>query len=225
MITDLKAGMPDEATSDKSIIAHFSDGLSLNYSDGETIISDFGVPDGVFYIKSGFIKSYSVSHAGYGNLLFIHQAGEFIPLPWALDGDHITGLSYVAMSDVTVLRTSKANLRMAMGHDAWLSQEILKQAVEVIAVYTQRIQTLEFRTARGRIISELLSLSQRFGEKQGGGVIINAPITHLDIADSINLTRETASKTLGVLFESGLLAQNNHVFSIPDLAKFQKALR
>ena len=51
-----------------------------------------------------------------------------------------------------------------MGKNAWLSQEILKQSVSIITAYTQRIQTLEFRSARGRIISELLSLAERFGE-------------------------------------------------------------
>lgn len=225
MGADVMAGMPNSQTTDKSIIAHFSDGLPMSYSSNETIINDFDTPMGVFLIKSGFVKAYSVSHAGYGNLLFIHHANEFIPLPWALDGQHVTGLSYIAMSDVTVLRTSKAKLRMAMGHDTWLSQEILKQAVEVIAVYTQRIQTLEFRTARGRIISELLSLSQRFGEKHGKGVVINAPLTHLDIAESINMTRETASKSLEELFKEGLLDQTDHLFTILDLSQLQEALK
>lgn len=225
MITDLKAGMPNEATSDKSIIAHFSDGVPMNFSSGETIINDFDTPTGVFLVKSGFVKAYSISHAGIGNLLFIHQAGELIPLPWALDGAHVTGLSYIAMSDVTVLRTPKEKLRMSMGHDSWLSQEILKQAVEVIAVYTQRIQTLEYRSARGRIISELLNLSQRFGERQGDGVIINVPITHQDLAESINMTRETASKTLQILTKEGLLKQTDHLFVILDLTRLQEALR
>ena len=224
MSTDLLAGMPTSATTDKSIIAHFSDGQLMHFSSGETIIDSFDEPKGIYLIQTGFVKAYSVSHAGFMNLLFIHQAREFIPLPWALDGVHSTGLSYDAMSDVTVLRTSKDKLRIAMGHDTWLSQEILKQAVEVIAVYTQRIQTLEFRSARGRIISEILNLSERFGEKHGKEVLINAPITHQDIADSINMTRETASRALELLFEEGLMGQKDHLFTILDLPKLQLAL-
>ncbi|HEY4964134.1 MAG TPA: Crp/Fnr family transcriptional regulator [Candidatus Saccharimonadales bacterium] len=224
MMKDLMAGMPNAATDDKSIIAYFNDGMPMNFANGETIINDFNEPMGVYLIKPGFIKAASVSRDGFGNLLFIHQAGEFIPLPWALDGAHVTGLSYEAMTDVSVLRTSKDKLRLAMGHDAWLSQEILKQAVEVISVYTQRIQTLEFRSARERIISELLSLAERFGEKHAAQVTINAPITHLDIADSINMTRETASKALEFLFKEGLVEQKDHLFIILDLAKLQKAL-
>ena len=48
----------------------------------------------------------------------------------------------------------------------------MRQAVNIIDVYTQRIQTLEFRSARGRMISELLYLAERFGERHGKEVII-----------------------------------------------------
>lgn len=218
------AGMPTKDTRDESIIAHFSGGLLLKFTKGETIINGIDEPDGIFLIKEGFVKAYSVSKAGHANLLLIHDADEFIPLPWALDGAHTTGLYYEAMSDVTVLRASKDKLRTAMGNNAWLSQEILKQAVDIIIVYTQRIQTLEFRTARGRIIAELLNLAERFGERLGKEILINAPITHQDIADSINMTRETASRALEQLFEEGLMGQKDHLFTVLDLPKLQQAL-
>ena len=224
MATHPLAGMPNRETQDESIIAHFSDGKLMHFLRKETIINGLDEPAGVYLIKEGFVKAYSVSKMGHGNLLLIHEAGEFIPLPWALDGAHTTGLFYEAMTDVTILRASKDRLRMAMGHNAWLSQEIMKQAVNIITVYTQRIQTLEFRSARGRIIAELLNLAERFGEGHGKEVLINAPITHQDIADSINMTRETATRALVLLSEEGLLGQKDHLFTVLDLPKLQAAL-
>lgn len=224
MSTSSLDGVPTPETTDESIIAHFSDGLLMNFVAGETIINGLNEPEGIYLIKKGFVKAFSSSEAGQGNLLLIHKVGEFIPLPWALDGAHTTGLFYQAMDDVSAIKASKDKLRTAMGKNTWLSQEILKQAVNIITVYTKRIQTLEFRSARGRIISELLNLSERFGEKHGKEVLINAPITHQDIADSINMTRETASRALGLLFEEKLLGQKDHLFSILDLPKLQDAL-
>lgn len=218
------AGIPTGEIRDESIIAHFSDGVPQQFTSGETIINGINEPKGVYLIKEGFVKAFSVSKAGHGNLLLIHQAGEFVPLPWALDGAHTTGLYYEAMTDVMVLKASKDNLRASMGTNTWLSQEVMRQAVNIITIYTQRIQTLEFRSARGRMISELLNLSERFGEKHGKQVIINAPITHQDIADSINMNRETASRALGDLFEEGLVAQPDHLLTILDLPRLQKAL-
>ncbi len=224
MARGTSAVRPRTKSSDESIIAHFSDGLLMNFSNGETIINGLGEPDGVYLIKKGFVKAFSVSKIGHINLLLVHEVDEFIPLPWALDGAHTTGLFYEAMTDVTILRSSKDKLRAAMGNNSWLSQEILKQAVDIITIYTQRIQTLEYRTARERVIAELLNLAERFGDGHGKEIIINAPITHQDIADSINMTRETASRALELLFSEGLIGQKDHLFSVLDLAKLQEAL-
>lgn len=216
--------MPNRQTSDESIIAHFSDGVLQHFTREQTIISGLDEPEGIYLIKKGFVKAYSVSQNGHGNLLLIHKQGEFIPLPWALDGAHTTGLFYEAMTDVTVLRASKDKLRKAMGQNTWLSQEILKQSVDIITAYTQRIQALEFRSARGRIIAEILSLAERFGKHLGSEVLIDAPITHQDLADSINMNRETASRALEELFDEGLMGQKDHLFTVLNLPKLQLAL-
>lgn len=75
----------------------------------------------------------------------------------------------------------------------WLSQEVLKQSVRIITTYSERIHALEYRTARERIIAELLNLAEMFGTTDGKKVVLDVPITHLDIANSINMTRETAT--------------------------------
>jgi CRP/FNR family transcriptional regulator len=224
MTRNILAVLPTRKTDDESIIAHFSDGSSIRFLKNEALIQANEEPRGVYLIKSGFVKAYSISPTGNENLLLIHEAGDFVPLPWALDGPHTTGLRYEAMTDVNVLRASKNGLRMALGRNPWLSQQIMNQAVSMLSLYTQRIQTLEFRSARGKIISELIHLAERFGKNQHGEVIVNAPITHQDLADSINVTRETASRALELLFEEGLVGQDDHSFSIKDMGKLHAAL-
>jgi len=224
MTTGLSAGVPTPDIVDESIVAHFSDGLEMHFSKNEVIVNEIDEPAGVYLIKSGFVKAYSLSNDGRRKLFLVHEVGEFIPLPWALDGQQATGLIYEAMTDVTTLRASKDRLRNAMGNNSWLSQEILKQAVNILTVYTQRIQTLEFRSARGRIVSELMYLAERFGEAHGSTVTINAPITHQDVADSINMTRETASRALGELFNEKLVGQKGHLFVLLDLPSLRRDL-
>ena len=111
-----------------------------------------------------------------------------------------------------------------MGNNSWLSSEVLRQTVNIVTLYTKRIQTLEYRTAKDRIVSELLNLAERFGQKQHDQVLINAPITHQDLADSINMSRETASRALEQLFEDRLISQVDHLFCILDLPRLQKVL-
>lgn len=208
----------------ESIDAHFSEGTTKRYLKNEIIVQGDEEPTGVFFIIEGYVKAYSISQLGQQNLLLIQGEHEILPLPWALDGPQKVGIFYEAMSDVTVKRTSKAELRAAMGANPWLTEQILRQLVDAFTVYAQRIQNLGFRLPRERIIACLLDLNTRFGEKNSDNNIINVPITHQDVADSTNMNRETASRTIELLFRDKLVHQEKHYFVINDEAKLQLEL-
>jgi CRP/FNR family cyclic AMP-dependent transcriptional regulator len=208
----------------ESIDAHFNEGTTKRYLKNEVIVQGDEEPSGVFFITEGFVKAYSISQLGQQNLLLIQGEHEILPLPWALDGPQKVGIFYEAMSDVTVKRTSKAELRAAMGSDPWLTEQILRQLVDAFTVYAQRIQSLGFRLPRERIIACLLDLSTRFGERHGESSVIKAPITHQDIADATNMTRETASRAIEILFKDKLFHQDDHFFVINDEVKLKAEL-
>ncbi len=208
----------------ESIDAHFSEGTLKRFLKNEIIVQGNEEPEGVFFILEGYVKAYSISQLGQQNLLLIQGEHEILPLPWALDGPQKIGIFYEAMSDVTVKRTSKAHLRAAMGSDPWLTEQILRQLVDAFTVYAQRIQSLGFRLPRERIIATLLDLSIRFGESREEDTVILAPITHQDIADSTNMTRETASRAIEVLIKDKLLHQENYAFVISNERKLQAEL-
>jgi CRP-like cAMP-binding protein len=209
----------------ESIVSHFNEGSTGIFSKGDILVQGDEVPSGVFFIHSGYVKAYSISQLGQQNLLLIHGANEIMPLPWALDGPQKLGIFYEAMSGVKVFRTSKNSLRNAMGNNSWLTEQIMRQLVNTFTVYAQRIQSLGYRIPRERVIACLLDLGTRFGRLgQDHHIIIEAPITHQDIADSINMTRETASRALEQLSKDDLLVQEDHLFVINDERKLQAEL-
>lgn len=209
----------------ESIVSHFNEGSTRIFSKGEILVQGDEVPSGVFFIESGYVKAYSISQLGQQNLLLIHGANEIMPLPWALDGPQKLGIFYEAMSGVKVFRTSKDSLRVAMGINPWLTEQIMRQLVNTFTVYAQRIQSLGYRLPRERVIACLLDLATRFGHTdKDHHIVIEAPITHQDIADSINMTRETASKALEQLTKDGLLVQTDHIFIIINEHKLQAEL-
>jgi len=208
----------------ESIASHFREGISKHFLKGEILVQGDERPTGVYLIEEGYVKAYSISQLGQQNLLLIHGANEIMPLPWALDGAQKMGIFYEAMSDVTVFRTSKDYLRATMGVNPWLTEQVLRQLLNTFTVYAQRIQSLGYRLPRERVIACLLDLATRFGHHQGHSTVIEAPITHQDIADSISMTRETASRALELLFQDGLVSQENHLFIIKDEHKLQAEL-
>jgi CRP-like cAMP-binding protein len=68
-----------------------------------------------------------------------------------------------------------------------------------------RIQSLLYRNVQGRIAEFLLGAADRWGVPTPKGTLISAPITHLEIAQSIGSTRETVTLTIGALRREGLL--------------------
>lgn len=208
----------------ESILAYFKSGKIRHFHKNEILVQGTGEPEGVYLIQNGFVKAYSVSQLGQENLLLIQGSDEIMPLPWALDGERKVGVFYEAMSHVSVICTTKADLRAAMGSNPWLAEQVFRELVNDFAVYAQRINSLGFRLPRERVISSLLSLAVRFGEKTENGIVIKAPITHQDIADSTNMARETASRAIEQLTKDGLLVQKNHVFIIKNEKKMQAEL-
>ncbi len=208
----------------EDITSHFSGGISKHFSKSEVLVQGDEEPKGVYLIKSGYVKAYTISRTGQKNLLLIHGADEIMPLPWALDGAQKLGVFYEAMNDVTIISSSKDDLRKAMGSNAWLTEQMLRQLVSTFTVYAQRIQSLEYRLPRERVIARLLDLADRFGKITHEGVIIMAPITHQDVADSINMTRETASRALELLFHDGLVSQKHHLFIVLQPEKMEGEL-
>jgi len=200
----------------ESITAHFGEGTLKHFLKDEIIVQGNEKPEAVYLIESGYVKAYSISQQGQQNLLLIHGKDEIMPLPWALDGPQKVGIFYEAMSKVTMLRSSKNYLRAAMGNNSWLAEQILRQLINTFTVYAQRIQNLGYRLPRERVIACLLDLGTRFGERDGLDLIIKAPVTHQDIADSTNMTRETASRALELLFKDKLISQINHYFVIKN---------
>ena len=220
----MRESNPNDGIS-QDITSYFDSGKLEHFSKGEVLVQGDEVPKGVYLIQSGYVKVYTISRTGQQNLLLIHGANEIMPLPWALDGHQKLGVFYEAMSDVSVTKSSKYDLGEVMAHNSGFSTQILHQLVGVFTVYAQRIQCLEYRLPRERVIARLLDLAERFGKPTSQGVTIQAPITHQDIADSINMTRETASRALELLFYDELVTQKQHLFVILRADKMLEELR
>ena len=82
-------------------------------------------------------------------------------------------------------------------------------------MHSERILNLEYRSVRERLVSFLLTMAKRFGEKTDNAAIkINVPLKHQDIASSINSSRETTSRELGALERKGLVSSKHTIITL-----------
>lgn len=200
-----------------------ANGVKQNFRKGDYIIRQGDAPHGVFYIYQGLVKAYDITKYNEENLLIIRKQDEIFPLIWALTG-HEHQIIYQALAPTTTLRIDrKAFLGLLKKHPDTL-MPLLDMTLEMYRLHGERILTLEYRTVRERIISFLLTMSQRFGKPANGGVLIEVPLRHQDIASSVNATRETTSRELSALERKGLLENKQSYTLLKDIESLQKLI-
>ena len=201
----------------KVISALFKTGQPMAFGAGEMIMSNYNSLNGIYFIDSGFVKVYSIGNEGDEYIHIVYGQGELFPLVWAYLGVSESSLFYEAMRDVLVWRISRETLSKKINSNPELSDAVSVQLARQLYVFSNRIENLEYKKADERIAYHLLFLASRFGTRDGDSIVIEAPITHDILADSINLVRETVSREIEKLATQGTIKRVNHQIIIMDV--------
>lgn len=177
----------------------------------------------VSYIKSGYVKRYHISKQGviavqstYGpNIIFSLTA----TLDALLDthtylGDEQYHYEVVSPTEIYTLRIDA--LKAAAEANPLIYKEILSQTGKRIQSAIQYLENMALKDPYSRIAHILVYYAYRFGEKTEQGQRISIPLRQQDLADIMNLTRETVTRSMVKLRSKGLLAPGS-VLVIPDM--------
>ncbi len=160
---------------------------------------------------------------GEENLLIIRKEHEIFPLIWAVTGQE-RHVIYQTLSDCMVWRIGRDEFMSYIQKPGTPLSPLLDMTMEMYRIHSERIINLAYRSVRERLVSFLLTTSQRFGEKTDSGIIINVPLRHQDIASSINATRETTGRELAILERRGLISNSQHLIKLQDIKGLKKVL-
>lgn len=193
------------------------------FKKGEFIIRPGETPSGVFFIEKGLVKAFDITKYGEENMLIIRKEQEIFPLIWAITGLE-RSVIYQALVPTTVMRISRQDFLDYISNPEHALAPLLDMTLEMYRIHSERIINLEYRTVRERLISFLLTMVQRFGQKTSDGMLINVPLKQLDMASSISATRETTSRELSSLEKKGLIKMNSPYITIRSTKKLQSFL-
>jgi CRP/FNR family transcriptional regulator, cyclic AMP receptor protein len=207
----------------KSFKALFEKGRKLTYKKGELIIRANETPTGVFLIESGLVKAYDITKYGEENLLIIRKAGEIFPLIWSVTGEDKL-VVYEAMSQVEIWKVDRDEYLDYLQNNKEALPPFIDLVIAMYRMHSLRIINLEYRTVRERVVAFLLLMAERFGEESGSKIVISAPLRRIDIASSVNATRETTGREIVALERNKLIETNNSIISIIDIKKLKKIL-
>lgn len=198
-------------------------GVKQTYQKNEFIIQPGDAPQGVYYVYQGLVKAYDITKYNEENLLIIRKEDEIFPLIWALTGQE-RQVIYQTLAPTTTLCISRETFLEYVDKQPEALAPILDMTLEMYRLHSERILNLEYRTVRERIISFLLTMSQRFGKQTPEGLLIEAPLRHQDIASSVNATRETTSRELSNMERKGLLINRQSLIVLKDIEGLRKHL-
>jgi CRP/FNR family transcriptional regulator len=198
-------------------------GVKQTYRKNDFVIRPGDSPSGIFFISSGLVKAYDITKYNEENLLIIRKQDELFPLIWAFTG-HEHSIIYQALAPTVTYQVSRKMFLEFIKGNADVMIPLLDMTIEMYRLHGERIMTLEYRTVRERIISFLLTMSQRFGKQTEDGLLIEVALRHQDIASSVNATRETTSRELSALERKGLLVNKQSFTLLKDIDALKKYL-
>lgn len=208
------------AITNAKLIDFFNSATQNKYSTGELVLAGED-PSGIMCIQKGFVRVYSISDDGDNYVHVLYKAGELFPLIWALQNIR-RRVFYEAASDVIVAEVSKYDFLNFIKSDVEVAYDVLTQLAQQFYIFADRLDNLEYKSAHEKVAYRLMFLASRFGKRDGKSVIINAPLTHELISESINLARETVSREMEKMENTKLISRKGGYIVINDIGRLGK---
>lgn len=207
----------------RAIEDFFGKYTKIKFKKGEVIIRAEDAPQGVFYLKRGFVRQYLVGSTGTMLMLQIYKPNAFFPMTWAVN-DTPNIYCFEAMSNVEVWRAPKDAVREFLRHHPEVVYNFSSRLLSGVSGIMKRMEYLVMEDAYSRTILLLLYLAMSLGEKENGDILLPVPVTHREIAAWIGTTRETASLQVERLKKSRLIVYRKRQLIIPSLKMLEKEL-
>lgn len=156
----------------------------------------------MYVIYAGKIKVVRVSPEGKEQILVIRKKGDFFGEMTLLDGK-TQPASIVAIEDTTVGLISRIDFEWYFMKNENMLKQIISLLCERLRESWMMLRILSLSDAEARIRAVLAHISSIYGIKDLRGIIIPIKLTHKELADYVSLTRETVSRLLSRLCQSG----------------------
>lgn len=195
---------------------------AFHYKKRETILFTNDTPAGVYYIQSGYIRSYLLSKEGKELTVTLLKPFDIFPMHWVIN-NRLTSHYYESLTDVIVFRSPKESFL----HHLKTNPEVFFYTTSMILMRltdaSTRMETAILGNAGAKVAGMLTFLAEHLGHTNGQEILIDIPLTHKDLSSLIGLTRETVSLEMEKLEKQKVILQKNHQLVIRDIKSLKKS--
>jgi len=198
---------------DKMVAKHFENGnyIFLEDSEGEQC----------FFVLKGSVKVTRLSKDGREVILAMLNEGDFFGEMSLLDGESRSA-NVIALEKTKVLTLDRNDFIAVVNDYPQIAVQLLKELARRLRKSDRQIASLSLSDAEKRIALCIIRFADEQGVIQNGKVSIPKTPIQQDIANMAGTSRETVSRTLGLLEKEDLIERNGRELIILDYKKFIK---
>ena len=193
------------------------------YRQGEILFQQGDVCEEIFVLTKGSVKVYRFSADGGHQTLRIMGAGDcFCVAP----SFHQVRYSSTAqcMTDVKLLKLGQAQCLSLLRDNPGFASGVIHCFCDRMADMAALFETSSARQVRRRLARFLLELADCRGVSTGDGVLLDAGLTHDELAACLGTAREVISRALEQLQREGLIRLGRRRLVLLDLPHLEEII-
>ncbi|HEX5448151.1 MAG TPA: Crp/Fnr family transcriptional regulator [Candidatus Saccharimonadales bacterium] len=185
----------------KSVADLFNDLPYRHFPHKHMIIYQGDKVERIYYIISGYIRIYNITSKGNERTLAILGPGESVPL---IQSNYARYFSD-ALTDVEAAYGSYEVIVERFLKDDDYMEVVRQSGVKLMERMMEQMEALSSDSALEKVELALRFLAKHYGEEADGFSTIKFRLTHQELGNLVNLTRETVSNLLQKLEKKGLV--------------------
>lgn len=214
--------MKDLALQQK-VIEFFANYTRQVFGPRHIIVPAFSQPSGVYCVKSGHVKQYSLTPEGNELIVNIYKPGAFFPMIWAVT-DRPNNYFFEAMDEVVIYRAPKEEVLRFLQSEPDVLYDLCKRLYIGLDGVLQQMTFNSVSDVRKKVVATLLMLGKRFGTIAENTIIVDMYVTHKEIGLFSGTSRETVTRMLHQLHEEGLIEIKHKQLTLLDVKKLEEVL-
>ncbi|ATQ78876.1 cyclic nucleotide-binding domain-containing protein [Massilia sp. CCM 8695] len=188
------------------------------YAKRDVVLQKGASGDSLLFLLSGQLQVIDVTEDGRAIGLRMLAPGDFFGEIAVINGS-TRSASVVALSPVMVALLPRNTALHLFSHSPSVANHMLRFLAEKVQRDSQFRALLSIHNTAKRIYTFLELLKEK---KDGDVEVVENLPTHQDIANMINTSRETVTRTLLTLVQQGIIEKGTHRLIILDPAALQK---
>jgi CRP/FNR family cyclic AMP-dependent transcriptional regulator len=186
-----------------------------SYRKGEVIFHIDDLGSTLFILKSGSVKIFLRDIAGREDILKVLYPGEVFGEMSLLDGQHRSATVAALERSTAIVIPRERFIDLIVEHPQ-IALNLLAHLSRRLRKTDEKIASLRFASAYGKVARVLLDIADNHGKKSNGCTLLDLRLSRQELAELAGMSRETFTRTLFEFQKNGSIRIDDRRIAILD---------